>query len=657
MSAPLRALLVEDSESDAKLIEHALRRSLGSVECRRVEVAAGVKDALAGEPWDVIICDWSMPELNAPQVIEILNESGKDIPLVIVSGTVGEEAAVKAMRAGARDYVLKEKLVRLAPVVEREVRESKQRQERRHSEEALRISEARFARLAESGIVGIVVADIHGSVFEANDAYLKLTGYTREEVLSGMAGWLEMTPPELRYLSDKAGESLRRYGTAPNWETELIRKDGARVPVMVAVAVLDFPKTIAIIMDLTERKQAEAALRRTEEQLRHIQKMEAIGILAGGVAHDFNNILSIILGYCGMLMEQLEPSDPMRADIAEINSAGERAAALTRRLLAFSRQQVIETTILDLNGVITSLDSMLRRLIRADIKLVVRPAPDLGHCKADAGQIEQILMNLTVNAIDAMPEGGSLAIETANADLEDDYVVSHAGMKPGRYVMLAVSDTGIGMSPQTQARIFEPFFTTKAKGKGTGLGLATVFGIVQQAGGVIQVYSEVGHGTTFKIYLPRCDEVPASDAAKAVPNISRGEETILVVEDEDALRRVTTGILLRSGYHVLEAHNGEEALQILERHTGSVGLLLTDVVMPRMNGRQLAERACARYPSIRVLYMSGYTDGILVGELAAGAGLLQKPFTPAVLTKKVRDALDSTGGAAAPGIAREAAHE
>jgi PAS domain S-box-containing protein len=642
MSVALRALLVEDSESDSKLIEHALRRALGAVQCRRVETAEDVEDALATEPWDVIICDWSMPVLNAPKVIEILKESGKDIPLIIASGTVGEETAVKAMRAGARDYVLKEKLVRLAPVVEREVRESRQRQERRHSEEALRISEARFARLAESGIVGIAIADLHGGILEANDAYLKIVGYTREELLSGKVSWADMTPPDFRAEAVRAVESLRKFGTAPPWETEQIRKDGVHVPVMVAVAMLDHPKCIAIVTDLTERKRTELALRRTEEQLRHIQKMEAIGILAGGVAHDFNNLLSIILGYCGMLMEQLDPANPMRADIVEINSAGERGAALTRRLLAFSRQQVVETMTLNLNEVIMGLDSMLRRLIRADIELDVLPEPGLGRCKADAGQIEQIVMNLAVNAIDAMPDGGRLVIETANADLDDEYVVSHVGMKAGQYVMIAISDTGVGMSAEVRARIFEPFFTTKAKGKGTGLGLATVFGIVQQSGGTVQVYSELGRGTTFKVYLPRSDDVPVADTARTNVDVSRGAESILLVEDEDALRKVTASILGRSGYRVLEACNGTEALRILELDGNSVDLLLTDVVMPQMNGRQLSERVSTLRPDIRVLYMSGYTDGILVGQLAAGALLLQKPFTPSVLTRKVRDALDST---------------
>jgi two-component system, cell cycle sensor histidine kinase and response regulator CckA len=641
VNEPLQALLVEDSETDAKIVTHVLRRALGAIHSERVDTAASLREALERGGWDVVICDWSMPEFSAIAAIEILKDTNLDIPLIIVSGTVGEELAVRAMRAGARDYVLKDKLVRLPPVVEREIKESRARRERRQSDQALRASEVRFARLSESGIVGIAIADVMGHITEANDAFLRLVGYTRDELLSGQVRWTDMTPPEFKHLGEKAVESLTTAGVAPPWETEQIRKDGTRVPVMVAVAMLEYPKTIAIVTDLSERRRAEAALRRTEEQLRHAQKMEAIGILAGGVAHDFNNVLSIILGYCGMLLEDLDGANPMRADIAEIKTAGDRGAALTRQLLAFSRQQIIETKILDLNQVIGDMDSMLRRLVREDIDFVTTPGVGLGRCKADAGQIEQILMNLVINAIDAMPEGGKLRIDTANADLDDEYVVAHAGMKPGRYVMLAVSDTGVGMSKATRDRIFEPFFTTKDKGKGTGLGLSTVFGIVEQTGGSIYVYSELGRGSAFKVYLPRVDDVAATASAKAPAQLSRGAETVLLVEDEDQLRRVTVSLLTRSGYRVLEGRDGHEALRICEQHVGPIELLLTDVVMPQMNGRQLAERVVTMRPGIKVLYMSGYTDGILVGQLSSAAAFLQKPFTGAVLTRKVRETLDS----------------
>ena len=641
MSEPLRALLVEDSESDAKLIAHELRDTLGEVRCERVETAAALRAALADHEWDVIICDWSMPQLDAFRAIEVLNGTQLDIPLIIASGTIGEEAAVMAMRAGARDYVLKDKLARLPPAVEREVRERRAREERRRSEEALRVSEARFARLSESGVVGIAIADVFGGIHEANDAYLLLVGYTREDLRSGKISWADMTPAELKHLGDRAVESLKEFGRASPFETEQIRKDGVRVPVLVAVAMLDYPQCMAIVTDLRERRRAEVALRRTEEQFRQVQKMEAIGILAGGVAHDFNNILSVILGYCGMLLEDLSQTDPLRGDIAEIKAAGDRGAALTRQLLAFTRQQIVERRILDLNDVIRNVDGMLRRLIREDVDFSTRLGDDLGQCMADAGQIEQVIMNLTVNAIDAMSVGGKLTIETANVDLDDEYVVGHPGMQTGRYVMLAVSDTGTGMSKQTQERIFEPFFTTKEKGKGTGLGLSTVFGIVEQSRGAINVYSELGCGSTFKVYLPRLDTGPTAAGQIGEVEHSAGTETVLIVEDEEALRKVTVGILKRQGYRVLEGHNADEALRICAQHDGPIELLLTDVVMPRMNGRQLADRISVLRPGIRVLYMSGYTDGILVNELSAGAAFLQKPFTRAVLMRKVRETLDS----------------
>jgi two-component system, cell cycle sensor histidine kinase and response regulator CckA len=641
MTEPVRALLVEDSESDAKLVAHELRKAFGAVRYERVQTAGAMRAALANDVWDVIICDWSMPEFNALGAIDVIKSAKLDIPLLIVSGTIGEEAAVMAMRAGARDYVLKDKLARLPPAVDREIRERKARQERVRSEEALRLSETRFARLSESGVVGIVVADVLGNIHEANDAFLLMVGYTREDLQGGKVRWADMTPPEHKHLTDKAVESLKTAGRAPPWEMEQIRKDGVRVPLMIAVAMLDYPNTIAVVTDLTERKRAEIALRRTEEQLRHVQKMEAIGVLAGGVAHDFNNLLSVILGYCWMMLGELPQDDPMRGDVAEIQAAGERGAALTRQLLAFSRHQVVERKVLNLNEVIKNIDGMLRRLIREDIHYGTRPAAELGQCMADSGQIEQIIMNLAVNAIDAMPEGGTLTIETANADLDDQYVVGRVGLRPGRYVVLAVSDTGIGMTKETQERIFEPFFTTKDKGKGTGLGLSTVFGIVEQSGASIHVYSEPGRGTSFKVYLPRIDAVPVSASEKVSVEAATGTETVLLVEDEDELRKVVVGILKRSGYNVLEGRNGDEALRTCGQHNGPIELLLTDVVMPKMNGRQLADRVVALRPQIKVLYMSGYTDGILVGELAAGAAFLQKPFTPSVLTRKVRETLDS----------------
>jgi signal transduction histidine kinase len=392
-----------------------------------------------------------------------------------------------------------------------------------------------------------------------------------------------------------------------------------------------------------ERQQSEEKLRQTEEQFRQVQKMEAIGRLAGGVAHDFNNLLTIILGYSDLMLGKLDPGDSMRELIVQIKSAGDRAASLTRQLLAFSRQQVLAPKILDLNVIVTDTEKMLRRLIGEDITLATALDPRLGLVKADPGQIEQVIMNLVVNARDAMPEGGKLTIETRNVELDEIYAQGHPEVRRGDYAMLGVSDTGCGMDETIKARIFEPFFTTKGAGKGTGLGLATVYGIVKQSGGSIYVYSEVGRGTSFKIYLPLVEEkIPSAKCQTDLRKVPPGKETLLLVEDEEAVRAITRHVLQLCGYTILEASHGAEAIKICENNPGPIHLLMTDVVMPGMGGRQLAETLLSRQPDMKVLYLSGYTDDAVVrhGVLEAGANFLQKPFTPGSLAQKVREILD-----------------
>ena len=433
------------------------------------------------------------------------------------------------------------------------------------------------------------------------------------------------------------------------------REDGFSVEDMAIATAFASHAAIALENSrlLHESRRAYDELAQTQGQLEQAQKMDAIGRLAGGVAHDFNNLLTVILGRTDMLLHPLKAEDPMRRGIELIQRTAGRAADLTRQLLAFSRKQVLEATVLDLSAVTTDMKYMLARLIGEDIALVTTQGSELGRVKADRGQIEQVVMNLAVNARDAMPQGGHLIIETENVDLDAEYVRRHVGARPGPHVMLAVSDSGVGIPREIQRHIFEPFFTTKEQGKGTGLGLATVYGIVKQSGGYIECDSEPGRGTAFRIYLPRVDvAAPAVERSARPVEAAGGTETILLVEDEEGVRELARDILRASGYTVIEARNGAEALLLSERHQGPLDLLLTDVVMPRMSGRELAERLAPLRPDLSVLYMSGYTDDAVIrhGVLGAGTAFLQKPFTPGALIARVRETLDLAGQEAAPAV-------
>ena len=652
MSDVLRILVVDDMEDDALLVIRELERNGTKLEWERVEDAPSLRDALARSSWDLVISDWAMPRFSALGALSVVKETGLDLPFIMASGTVGEEVVVAALHAGAHDFVSKDKLSRLMPAVTRELRESEGRRARRRAEEEVQKAAERYRLLFKSSPLPMLVYDVATLAFLAvNDAALGHYGYTPDE-------FARLTLRDIRVPDDAAalarrGAHLASFDGATLWHHK--KKDGSIIAVELSSHDIEFegkPARLALAIDVTKRLRAEESLRNTEQQLRQAQKMEAIGNLAGGVAHDFNNLLSVILSYSTMLADDMTPSDPRRADLEEIQGAGKRAVDLTRQLLAFSRQQILQPKIVNLNDIVAGMARMMGRLIGAQVELTVLPGSSLGKVKVDPGQIEQIVMNLAVNARDAMPDGGKLTIETANVELDDRYVADHLGAVPGPHVMLAVSDTGTGMDKATQARMFEPFFTTKEAGKGTGLGLATVFGIVRQSGGNIWVYSELGEGTTFKVYFPRADPAAVSTAHDSVAPkgaLVGGTEAILLVEDEESVRVLARTILRRLGYHVIEAHSGGDALLICEQHTAAIHLLLTDVVMPRMSGRHLSERLQSVRPAMKVLYMSGYTDNSIVhhGVLDAGVAFLQKPITPEALARKVREVLDSE--ASAPG--------
>ena len=492
----------------------------------------------------------------------------------------------------------------------------------------------------EQSAEGILITDAKGTIEYVNPAFSRVSGYSRAEALG-------KNPRILK--SGKQGEAYykRLWSTIRGgeiWQEEITnrRSDGTLYNEQMTITPVRDPRGeithfIAIKAEVTERK-------RLEQQLRQAQKMEAVGRLAGGVAHDFNNMLTIISGYSGLLIEHPGMSEPLRGYVEEIQNASSRAASLTRQLLAFSRQQVLAPRVLDLNAVVSNIQKMLKRLISEDIDLVTVLGEELWPIMADPGQLEQVLLNLAVNSRDAMPEGGVVTIETRNVHMDAAAAQAHFPLKPGPYVLLTFSDTGMGMDADTQARIFEPFFTTKEKGKGTGLGLATVYGIVKQSGGYIWVYSELGKGTTFKIYLPRTDVQPDdSGSRRSGVETQRGTETLLLVEDEDAVRELVRNVLRENGYRVLEASRGAEALELSELFAGRIDLLVTDVVMPGMSGRELAQRLVSARPQVKVLYISGYSDANVwyPGGTDAGGELLQKPFSPEALARKVRAVLSA----------------
>jgi PAS domain S-box-containing protein len=512
--------------------------------------------------------------------------------------------------------------------------------DRRRAELFRAEAEAKYQTLVEqvAAISYIAEVGVSGEWIYISPQVEMMFGFSADEWLMGSREWMKHVHPDDHPVVEAAEEASKR-GERFQAEYRVIRKDGRVIWVSDTAVVVpgsdSHPLMEGIIVDITDRKQLEG-------QLQQARRMEAVGRLAGGIAHDFNNLLTIIKGYTELGLTRAKNYPEVRTDLERIEDASERAAGLVRQLLAFSRRQVLQPKVLDLNSIVVGLDQLLRRLMDEDIEMKTAVGKDLGRIKADPGQIEQVIMNLVVNARDAMPEGGRLTVETENVELDAAYARDHATVRPGRYVMLAVSDTGVGMSAETIAHIFEPFYTTKESGRGTGLGLSTVYGIVKQSGGYIWVYSELEHGTTFKVYLPRVDEaVEVPSAAKGSGTERAGSETILLVEDEPQLRELTRTVLASRGYSVVEAGSADEAERLAEKYGTTIHLLLTDVIMPGISGRELAKRLSARHPAMRVLYMSGYTYNVIAqgGTLERGVAFLQKPFTPGVLIDKVGEVL------------------
>jgi two-component system, cell cycle sensor histidine kinase and response regulator CckA len=754
-----RILILDDSDEDAKLIIRALARGGIDAHYEIVTTSDDFTDRLQANRYDLVLSDYRLPDWTGMDALRLVRNFGSNVPFILVSGTLGDDLAVECIKAGATDYVLKEKLDRLPLACRRALAESALRVDRDRAENEVRETAEQYRLLFQANPLPLWVFDHETLCFLAvNESAVRHYGYSREEFLNMTIR--DIRPPEdIPALLRSVAHQVEGLSQIETWKH--IKKDGTLIDVEITTHELRFrgkSAVLTLVHDITEQRKAQEALRhsekrfatafrssplpitictraedryvdvndaflkmtgfaradvvnrtaaelrfwlypedrnnmlqqlaagnvvagfetrvrtrsrdvrlaeisaglvefdgiqcilaitqditegrRLEEQFRQAQKMEAVGRLAGGIAHDFNNMLGVIIGNSDLLNERQEDEE-VQVRVGAIKNAAERAASLTRQLLAFSRRQIHSPRVLNLNAVLHNLRNMLAHMIGEDIEFIVVPGEDLGSVRADPVQVEQAIMNLAVNARDAMPKGGKLVIRTFNADVDEAFASQHSSVQPGAYVVLSVSDTGCGMSEETLLHMFEPFYTTKTLGKGTGLGLSMVHGFVNQSSGGIWVYSELGKGTTFKIYLPRVDEEVSKEQPLAPPPVHTGSETILLVEDEEPLRLLIADILTAGGYKVLPAANGEEGLTIAQRQ-GPIDLLVTDVIMPGQSGSELAGVLRALIPKLKLLYMSGYTGDLITehGGLEIEGLLLEKPFTKNSLLTKVRAILD-----------------
>ena len=645
MKKPLRVLFVEDSEVDMELVCVELRRGGYDVRFRRVETAPAFLAALAEDHWDLVISDFSMPHFDGIRAFDLFHKQGLDIPFIFVSGAMGEERAVQAMKAGARDYILKGHLGRLNAAVQRELDEAEGRLRRREAEaEALKEQKRLAVALQATGAGVFEYSVVPGSESGGycNERFAEIFGLTLEELppFDELRQWLvEQVHADDRqravlhqqeFIDGSTGEfaiDCRVRHKSGKWREISCVANAVNRDADGRVADL-----VGVMLDRTQEK-------RMEQQFRQAQKMEAIGRLAGGIAHDFNNLLTVISNFGDFVLQRLPPGTEVHEDMQEVLKAATRAEGLTSQLLAYSRHRPVVATVLNVNDLVADVEKMLRRILGQSIDFRTELTPDLWRVRIDSCGLEQVLMNLAVNARDAMPEGGRLCIETANVRIGEEYMSATGAEVPaGHYVSVTVTDNGTGMDAETQSRLFEPFFTTKEQGKGTGLGLATCYGIVRQAGGYLWVCSEPGHGSSFRLFLPR--ELAPEDAVPEPTQSDklRGSETLLVVEDDEPVRRIVVRLLSMLGYSVLEAVGADDAMRIAESATVPIHAVITDVVMPQTQGPELVKNLARAHPQIRIIYMSGYTRGAI--EMDETIVLVQKPVAPNDLARKVREVLD-----------------
>ena len=643
MGAKLKILNVEDNPLDSELIIRALERGKLAAEIFRVKTPESFQEKLHTVLPDLILADYSLPRFSGPAALQYTRQHSPDLPFIFVTGSLGEELAIETLKQGATDYVMKERLDRLVPAIERALQEAGERRARREAEQALRISEELYRRLVEKARDGIFTLAADGLVSSVNNACADMTGWARKECL-GKAFIKFIHSDNHQQAKDWLQATLERKNPPPvELQIHSPAKSGF-ITLEVTSTVLEdagqITGILCIARDVTERRQLE-------EQLRQSQKMESIGQLAGGVAHDFNNLLTVIHGHAALLLGDAAFNAHHHEALREIARASDRAASLTRQLLAFSRKQPMQVREVDLNEVVSDITRMLQRVLGEPISLHCEYSPHLRSVKADQSMLEQVIMNLAVNARDAMPKGGTLTLRTHKVVRSSMPVSDQVDGHDGQYVCLTAQDTGTGIPPELLQRIFEPFFTTKEPGKGTGLGLATVYGIVKQHGGWVDVQSSLGHGTSFTMYLPASSTpVQAKEEKRSPTKLAEGDECILLVEDEMAVRNLCSRLLKRLGYTVLEAETGVAALDVWKQDQDRIQLLLTDMVIPEgMTGHELAEIIHRDNPKLPVILSTGYSPDSLGEDSLRENGIhfLSKPYTPSQLAETIRRALGKSG--------------